>query len=116
VTRSSRRLLVVIAALIAFLGVAPHVAAEAPPDSVPAAPVTINEFIPEEVDLGDCISSVPRPECGSDNKGDWRFYAVMGVMVAGMGFIAWRIARGVRARDRALDPQRQPVATPTDDP
>ena len=30
--------------------------------------------------------------------------AVFGILIAGMAFIAFRIARSVRARDRALDP------------
>jgi hypothetical protein len=119
VARSLPRLLLISAAMLAVLVPAPMVGATAPPDtsvssSSSAPPDTINDFIPEDVDLGDCISALPRPECGTDSKGDWRFYVVMGVMLAGMGFIAWRITKGVRARDRAMMPDPQP-STPADD-
>lgn len=66
-----------------------------------------NPFLPER-DLGDCIGTVQRPGCGSDARGGWRQYLVMLVLVAGVAFIGWRIARGVRARDRALDGEDAP--------
>ena len=60
-----------------------------------------NPFIPEDVNIGDCVSSLPRPDCGSDAQGGGAQLATFGVLMAGMAFIGWRIARGVRRRERA---------------
>ena len=40
----------------------------------------------------------------SGDRGGAMQIAVFGLLIAGMAFIAFRIARSVRARDRALDP------------
>jgi len=61
-----------------------------PPDS------TINEFIPEDRAISDCISAAPRPGCGSKNRSDWHQGLVLGVMAAGMTVIGWRIVAGLR--------------------
>ena len=58
--------------------------------------ITINEFIPEDRPIGDCISAVPKPGCGSEQQGGWRQYLVAVALVAGLGVIAWRIVAGVR--------------------
>jgi len=65
-------------------------AATSPDDTTPTA-VTINEFFPEDRSLGDCISSLPRPDCGSDARGGWRQTLVFVAILAGLAFIAWRI-------------------------
>ena len=63
--------------------------------------VADNPFIPENRNLGDCVSSLPRPDCGSDARGGPLQYATFAVLLSGVGFIGWRIARGVRQKDRA---------------
>ena len=67
----------------------------------PPPPVTDNEFIPEDRDLGECITAVPKPGCGSEARSDWHQGLVLGVMVAGLVIIGWRIVRGVRRRERS---------------
>ena len=64
--------------------------AAAPVDTTPTGD-TINEFYPEERSLGDCLSSLPKPGCGSDARGGWRQTLVFAVILAGLAFIAWRI-------------------------
>lgn len=66
----------------------------------PAPPTTINEFLPAERDLSDCLSVLPKPGCGSKARGGWRQGAVFGAVVVGLGVIGTRIAIGVRRRDR----------------
>jgi hypothetical protein len=61
--------------------------------------LSTNPFIPEDVNIGDCVSSLPRPGCGNRIRGDWHSMMTFGVLVAGLAFIFWRIARGVRRRD-----------------
>jgi len=58
--------------------------------------VTYNDFIPEERDLSDCISAIPKPGCGSSAKGGWRQMLVLGLVVTGLGFIGWRVVAGAR--------------------
>jgi hypothetical protein len=65
----------------------------------PPPPVTDNAFIPEDRELGECITAVPKPGCGSEARGDWHQGVVLALMVAGLVVIGWRIARGVRRRD-----------------
>ena len=65
----------------------------------PPPPVTDNEFIPENRDLGECITAVPKPGCGSEARSDWHQGLALGVMVAGLIIIGWRIVRGVRRRE-----------------
>jgi hypothetical protein len=62
-----------------------------------------NEFIPDEANLGDCLSSLPRPGCGSDLRGGWRQALTFAILMLGMAFIGWRIFRSVRQRDRQLE-------------
>ncbi len=84
----------------------PYDAAEnAPVATQPATDRTIveNVFLPEGENLSDCIGAVERPNCGSSAKGGWRQYTVMGVLVAGLAFVGWRISLGVRARDAVVN-------------
>lgn len=60
-----------------------------------------NPFIPENRNLGDCISSMPRPDCGSKAQGGPLQFATFGVLMAGVGLVGWRVVRAVRQRDRA---------------
>lgn len=65
-------------------------------DDPPRPPVTFNEFLPEERGLGECISSVPRPGCGSEARGGWHQTLVFLSISAGLGLIGWRIVAGAR--------------------
>jgi hypothetical protein len=75
------------------------VASEPPPD--PVTTVAENPFLPEdaEVDLTDCISAVPRPECGSEERGGWRQYIAFGAMAGGIALIGARIVIQMRRRE-----------------
>jgi hypothetical protein len=72
-----------------------------------AASLTTNPFIPEDVNIGDCVSSLPRPGCGNEIRGDSHAMITFGVLVAGLTFIGWRIGRSVRRRDAT--PQGPPA-------
>lgn len=72
--------------------------AAASSDSQPP-PTTDNVFIPKDRDLGECITAVPKPGCGSEARSDWHQGLVLGLTVAGLVFIGWRIVRGVRRRE-----------------
>lgn len=67
------------------------------------ATVTTNVFLPENADVSSCVGTLERPDCGSKAKGGWRQYLVFGVLIAGLGFIGWRVAKGVRARDAVVN-------------
>ncbi len=64
------------------------------PDDAP--PPTINEFIPEDRAIGDCISALPKPGCGSEARGGWRQSLILLAILGGLGFIAWRVVRSAR--------------------
>ena len=68
----------------------------------PSTTVLENDFIPEDRDLSDCISALPRPGCGSKARGGWRQTLVFLVVVFGLAFIVWRIIRS--ARRKRADP------------
>jgi hypothetical protein len=65
--------------------------------------VVDNDFIPEDQNVGTCIGAVDRPDCGSKSKGGWRMYLTFAVLLSGMGFIGWRIARSIKARDAVVN-------------
>lgn len=81
---------------------------------------TTNPFLPENANLGDCLSSLPRPECGSTARGGFAQWSVLVVLIAGLAFIGWRVVRGARRNAAAaaarLDPttgqQTPPTTTP----
>lgn len=52
---------------------------------------TINEFYPDDRSLGDCLSSLPKPGCGSEARGGWHQSLVFVAILAGLAFIAWRV-------------------------
>jgi hypothetical protein len=70
------------------------------PDTLPDA----NVYIPDDRDLSDCLSSLPKPECGSEDRGGAAQLITFGVLMVGMAFIGWRIYLGVRRRDRSSTP------------
>jgi hypothetical protein len=105
------RIRVALVALVLSFGFGgPHLAAATTDTTSPspvtetpatdAPPATDNEFIPENVNIGDCLSSMPRPNCGSKNRTGTGTLLTFGVLMAGTAFIGWRISRSVRARDR----------------
>lgn len=76
-------------------GGAATAAADTEPPRTPP-PVTVNEFLPQERGLGDCISAIPRPGCGSEARGGWRQTVVFLAVVGGLSIIAWRIVGAAR--------------------
>jgi hypothetical protein len=79
-----------VSVLLAF-GVAGRAEAATPPTPPES---TLNEFIPEDKPISECISAAPKPDCGRDN--DWHQIAVMAVLAAGLTFVGWRIVKGLR--------------------
>jgi hypothetical protein len=75
----------------------PRTAPTIPPDE------TFNDFLPEERGLGECISAIEKPGCGSESRGGWRQSLVALALVLGLAFIAWRIVRSVRRTPRPPD-------------
>jgi hypothetical protein len=69
-------------------------------DTSATAEATDNPFIPADQNLSTCVSSLPRPGCGTDAQGGWRQAITFGVLMLGMAFIGWRVFRSVRRRDR----------------
>ncbi len=67
----------------------------ATPDTTPTSD-TFNVYFPEERSLSDCLSSLPKPGCGSDARGGWRQSLVLVVILGGLAFIVWRIVAGSR--------------------
>ena len=61
---------------------------------------TLNEFYPEARPLSDCLSSLPKPDCGSEGRGGWAQTTIFLALIAGLGFIAWRIVAGARRARR----------------
>ena len=72
-----------------------HVVATVPPN---APPVT-NDLLPQNNDVGNCVGTVESANCGSKARADGHTYLVFFALAAGLTFIGWRIARGVKARD-----------------
>lgn len=71
------------------------------PPTTPSGPVATNDLMPERNDLGNCVGTVESANCGSKARADGHTYLVFIALAAGMTFIGWRVARGVRARDTA---------------
>ena len=66
------------------------------PITEPPPVTTINEFIPEDRDLTECISALPKPGCGSEARTSWEQGALLVVLLVALAFIAWRVVRAVR--------------------
>jgi hypothetical protein len=96
--------LVVAVATLLPGAVALAATAEPSPPSPPATATTVvdNPFFPDDTDtdITDCVSALPRPECGSKERGGWRQGVVFGVVVAGLTAIGVRVGLGIRRRDR----------------
>lgn len=102
---------ILLVSLAVFAGSA-TVAAQGEPEPIETPPPsTFNVFYPEERALSDCLSSLPKPNCGSEARGGWAQYSIAIAMVAGLGFIGWRVFRSAR---RSAVP-RTPDATTVPD-
>lgn len=124
VVRSTTRLAAIAVALLAVAAIAvpSTVRAAGPAEDSPGQPsvtqptpstvarpsTTINEFIPEDRDLSDCLSVLPKPGCGSEARGGPAQAAVFGAIVLGLAVIGGRIAWSVRSRNRAATPTQVP--------
>jgi hypothetical protein len=88
---------------IVLLAAAPsaHAFATTPPTT---PPVVTNDLLPENNDTTNCVGTVERANCGSKARADGHTYLVFLALTAGLGFIGWRIARGVKARDASNAP------------
>ena len=60
-----------------------------------------NPFLPENANIGDCVSALPRPECGSKARGGWRQTLVFGAVVLALAVVGFRLVIAVRRRDRS---------------
>lgn len=74
--------------------------------------VAENPFLPEG-NLSDCVGALERPNCGSEARGTKGTYMVFAVLILGLAFIFWRIAKGVKARDAVVN---APKPTTPDSP
>jgi hypothetical protein len=61
-----------------------------------------NDYLPNR-NLGDCVGTLEKPNCGSPSKGGRGMYLTFAALILGMGFLGWRITVGVRARDRVVN-------------
>lgn len=61
---------------------------------------TLNEFLPEQRPLSDCLGSLPKPNCGSSARGGWSQTVVFLALIGGLSVIAWRIIAGSRRARR----------------
>jgi hypothetical protein len=103
-TRTWRIVAVAIAATGLFVQ-SGRAAATAPTTIPPnGGPVATNDLLPDNNDVTDCIGTAEPANCGSKARADGHTYLVFLALVLGMGFIGWRIWRGVRARDNARKP------------
>ena len=73
--------------------------------------VTVNDFVPTERDLSECISAVPKPGCGSEARGGWRQTAIFVLVIGGLGFIGWRVVAGARKNLAASSTPTEPDGT-----
>jgi hypothetical protein len=90
----------VVGLLLTAMAPSMHAVATTPP----IAPPVTNDLLPENNSLDNCVGTAERANCGSRNRADGHTYLVFLALAAGLGFIGWRIARGVRARDNAHEP------------
>jgi hypothetical protein len=91
---------VVATALIALPSMGASATAPPTTESTSAGPTGTNDLIPDDNNVSNCIGTVEQANCGSRARADGHTYLVFLALAAGMTFIGWRIARGVRARDK----------------
>ena len=85
------------------LTVTPAAAASAAAPEPTSPPVTANPFIPEDRSLSECVGALPRPGCGSEERGGWHQYLVFVALVGGLSVVGWRIVAGVRRGQRPAE-------------
>jgi len=114
-----RRLLALLAAVLAFAVLAPSPSFAATPtdpsgDGSGSAVTTTsidNSFLDTKRDLSQCLNnSIDLPDCGVEPttpgaRGGWLQGVTFGVLVVGIAVITWRVVRSIKARDRALGSQ-----------
>lgn len=110
-----RRWFVLTLTILAVLAPAPAFAV-GPPDSGVTSDTAVtttsidNEFLNTKRNLTDCLgNSINLPDCGVEPttpgaRGGSLQYVTFALMALGIAFIFWRVSRGVRARDSAVDP------------
>jgi len=72
-------------------------------ETTPATGIAANDFLPEDQNISDCVGTNERPGCGSKSKGGLHLYLVFAALIGGVGFIAWRVSIGIRARDAVVN-------------
>jgi len=98
-----------VAALTSCSGQNPYQASESANSvsiesgDAPAVGSEGNVFTPEDANISSCVGTLERPDCGSKSKGGWRMYLTFAFLMSGMGFIGWRIARSIKARDAVVN-------------
>jgi hypothetical protein len=108
-----RAALVAVAVVIALgasgaLGTDAVSAQQLGPDDLPITTV-YNEFYPEDRDLSDCLSVLPRPGCGSSARSGWPQLTVFGLIVIGVGAVAARVLVSARRTRAALTASGTPA-------
>ena len=70
------------------------------PSEPSASTVLDNPFFPDDttVNVTDCVSALPRPNCESEAREDWRQWAVFGAVAAGLAAVGVRLVMAVRRR------------------
>jgi hypothetical protein len=124
------RILFTIVLALGVTALAPTAAGAAPDEPAPpptTVPITVpddvtidtaNPFLPDEVDLSQCVGTLPRPGCGSEARGGWHQDLVAIAMIAGLLIVFGRVAWGVRRNRRANDVDErtdEPDSRPPDD-
>ncbi len=98
--RPLRALSVLVAAFVlVFAGPGAVSAAEGePPSTVVSPESTVNDFIPEDQNLSDCLGALERPGCGSESRGGWRQTLTFSVMALGLVVVFGRVFWSARKR------------------
>ena len=70
----------------------------------PSVDISVPDLL-NGMDYSACVGLYPKPGCGTKpvlngDRGGAMQIAVFGILIAGMAFIAFRIARSVMSRDR----------------
>lgn len=82
--------IVVLAMSGGIIGATPLPAGQLGPDDLPVSTV-FNEFYPEDRDLSDCLSVLPKPGCGSDARSGWPQLVVFALILLGVGVVVARV-------------------------
>jgi hypothetical protein len=72
-----------------------------PPTTIESPGTTVNDFIPEDQNLSDCLGALERPGCGSESRGGWRQTVTFSVMALGLVLVFGRIFWSLRTNHRS---------------